>query len=241
MKFYCSVLLALLICSSCSTAEFKSAMDQVMKSDQTNLTSSEVSSGLKEALEKGASYAVQNGSGFGSFLNNAKIKIPFPPEVQDVQKKLNSLGMTKITDQFVATLNHAAENAAGEAKPIFVDAIRSMTLNDAFAILNGPSDAATQYLKKSTTSKLTQKFLPVVKKATDEVSLTQYWTPVISAYNALPFSDSKPNPDLNAYVTERALSGLFTLVAEEEGKIRANPVERTTEILKKVFGAVTSK
>ena len=230
--------LILILLTACSTAELNSAMEQIRKSGAGDtLTSSEISNGLKQALEKGSEYAVKNGSGNGSFLNNAKIKIPFPPEVQNIQNTLNSMGLSSVNDQFVATLNHAAETATTEAKPVFVDAIRAMTIADAVSILNGPTDAATQYLKKTTSSKLRDKFLPIVKNATTKVELTRYWTPVMNAYNALPLSDSKANPDLNAYVTQRTLDGLFTLVAEEEAKIRANPVERTTDLLKKVFGS----
>jgi hypothetical protein len=134
------------------------------------------------------------------------------------------------------TLNRAAEEAAKRAAPIFIDAIKELTIQDAFQILRGPNDAATTYLKRKTTRRLTKAFSPVVGKAIDKVEVTKYWNPLVTQYNRVPFM-KRVNPDLDAYVTERAISGLFTLIAEEEKQIRRNPAARITDILRRVFGS----
>ena len=169
------------------------------------------------------------------FNGNAKIRIPFPQDAIKVKNTLENLGMKSQVEKFETTLNRAAEEAAKEAAPIFVNAIMAMTVSDGFKILQGKNNEATEYLKAKTTAELTAKFRPVVEKAIQKVEVTKYWNPLITKYNSIPGVEKK-NPDLNAYVTERALQGLFKLIEDEELKIRQNPGARVSEILKKVFG-----
>jgi len=204
------------------------------------LTNAEVISGLKEALKIG----IQNGAGKASmldgFMNNAKIKLPFPSEAQVVKDKALELGLSGQVEKFELTMNRAAEEASKTAAPIFVDAITNMSISDGFAILKGSDGAATKFLKDNTTSKLVTAFSPKVEEATSKVQLTKYWNPLTSTYNKTTFLTGKPkvNTDLNGYVTDRAITGLFTLVEEEEGKIRKDPTARVNDILKKVFGSL---
>ena len=203
---------------------------------QASISSSDVIRGLKEALTIGTKNATSIASKINGFYKNPKIKIPFPPDAQKVKTVAEGLGMKSQVEKFVETLNRAAEEAAKEAAPIFINAIKGMTIEDGFKILKGPDDSATQYLKRKTQAPLTAKFKPVVKKATQKVEVTKYWNPIITQYNQVPFV-TKVNPDLDAYVTERALSGLFKLIADEEKKIRKNPAARVTDLLRRVFGA----
>jgi len=144
--------------------------------------------------------------------------------------------MKKQVDEFVLTLNRAAETASKEAAPIFVDAIKNMSIADGFAILKGNNNAATQYLREKTSASLKIKFNPIVKNAISTVEVTKYWNPIISAYNKIPFTE-KQNPDLEDYVTTKAMDGLFLMIQKEEANIRLNPAARVTDILKKVFGS----
>lgn len=199
------------------------------------LTNDEIVAGLKDALTVG----IKNGAALVSkedgFFKNPAIKIPFPPEAQKVEEKARQIGLGGKVDQFVTTLNRAAEEASKDAAPIFVEAIKQMTITDAMNILRGEENAATEYLKKTTTAKLHSTFKPTVKSAIEKVEVTKYWNPIINKYNMLPGVE-KQDPDLDQYVTEKATDGLFVVVAEEEKKIRKDPVARVTEILQKVFG-----
>ena len=201
------------------------------------LSNEEVIRGLKDALTVGTNNSTGIASKVDGFYKNPKLFIPFPPEAKDVKAKMDALGMKPQTDKFVMTLNRAAEEAAKNAAPIFVTAVKGMSIGDGFAILKGGDNAATQYLKNKTTSELKVKFSPVVKAALDKVQITKYWKPIITKYNKLPLV-KKQNPDLTAYVTDRAIAGLFTLIAEEELKIRKDPAARVSEILQKVFGSL---
>jgi len=201
------------------------------------LTNDEVISGLKEALTVG----INKGSGLASktdgFFKNPQIKLPFPPDAQKVKDKAIDLGLQNKVDQFELTLNRAAEEATKEAGPIFIQAIKDMSIGDGFAILKGEDNAATNYLRDKTTSKLVSAFSPKVKEAIDKVQLTKYWTPLTKAYNSANIltGGSDVNTDLNAFVTERAIQGLFQLIEKEEKNIRKDPLARATDILKKVF------
>lgn len=205
-------------------------------SSKRGLTNSEVIRGLKEALEIGSKNAASKASKINGYYKNPRIFIPFPPKANKVKKVAENIGMKKQVDKFVKTLNRAAEEAAKEAAPIFINAIKQMTIKDGFEILRGPNDAATRYLRRKTTAPLTTKFRPVVKRAIGKVQVTKHWNPLATRYNQVPFV--KPvNPDLDAYVTDRALKGLFILIANEEKKIRKNPAARVTELLRRVFGS----
>jgi hypothetical protein len=236
-------LFAALASTSC-TAQFprslKDAADKVKASASSGgLTNADVVSGLKEALSKGAVKSVDMASVTDGFWKNDRLRIPFPPEAEKMKGTLNSLGMSSQVEKFELTMNRAAESAAKEAAPIFLAAVKDMSVGDGFAILKGGEHAATQYLQDKTTAELTTKFRPIVENATKQVALTSYWTPLASAYNkAGMFTGAKAvDPDLDAYVTQKAIDGLFVLIADEELKIRQDPMARTTDLLKRVFGA----
>ncbi|MDC3253092.1 DUF4197 domain-containing protein [Crocinitomicaceae bacterium] len=204
------------------------------------LTEEEVISGLKEALTVGITNAVTTSSITNGFLNNVNIRLPFPEDAIKVREKAISWGMENKVNQFEETLNRAAEEACKEALPIFKNAIVNMSIQDAFGILNGGNGAATNYLKSNTSSQLTNAFLPKVESAIEKVQLTKYWEPIISKYNTLQKFNggTQINSDLNAYVTEKAINGLFFMVEKEENKIRKDPLARVSDILKKVFGSL---
>lgn len=203
------------------------------------LSNEEVIAGLKEALRVGTERAVSSTSAADGFWGNALIRVPFPEEAIKVKSTLTDLGMTQPINDFERTLNKAAEAAAKEAVPVFVDAITGMTIQDGFTILRGGENAATSYLREKTSAALRDRFRPVVEKATRATALTSYWQPLASAYNTatLLTGGKAVNPDLDAYVTEKALAGLFTVLAQEEKRIRQDPVARTTALLQKVFAA----
>lgn len=201
-----------------------------------SLSSEEVSAGLKEALTKGVTTGSDLVSQADGYFKNAEIKIPFPPETQQVDKRLRQMGLGAEVDKFVLSLNRAAEDAAKEAKPIFVSAIKQMTIKDAMSILRGEDDAATQYLNRTTSAQLKERFLPVIRVSLEKVNATKYYSDLVSTYNKVPMVQ-KVNPDLDDYATDKAIAGLFVMIAKEEINIRKNPMARTSELLKKVFGS----
>lgn len=231
-------LIALVIVfSGCTTTQLNQAISDAnkMMGGEKPLTTEEVGSGLREALIKGISTGADQVSQVDGYFRNPQISIPFPPDAKKVEEKLRQIGLGNEVDKFVMTLNRGAEDAAKEAKPIFISAIRSMTIEDAWAILKGNPDAATQYLQRTTSAALREKFKPVIQTSLDKVNATRYYGDLVTRYNNIPFVQ-KVNPDLNEYATDLALQGLFTMIAAEEKKIRENPAERTTELLKRVFG-----
>ena len=197
---------------------------------------SEISDGLKEALKIGAKKATEKISAPNGFFGDALIKVLMPPETKKVESTLRNIGAGDQVDKLILSMNRAAEDASTKALDIFVDAIRNMSIQDAVSILNGGNDAATQYLKRTTSPALTRVFMPVIKQSLDKVNATQYWATVFGTYNQLPTTFKKVNPDLPAYVTERALNGVFVYIAQEEAKIRKDPSAQVTDLLKKVFG-----
>ncbi|HEX8039594.1 MAG TPA: DUF4197 domain-containing protein [Chryseosolibacter sp.] len=233
-------LLGTFILGACTSAQINQAIGDVNKtlngSSSAPLTTGEVVQGLKEALIKGISTGSDLVSQVDGYFKNPEIKIPFPPDVKRVEDRLRQLGLGNEVDKFVMTLNRGAEDAAKEAKPIFIEAIKSMTIEDAWSILKGEQDAATQYLKRTTSGLLKEKFKPVIQTSLDKVSATRYYGDIVTRYNQIPFVQ-KVNPDLDDYATDRAIEGLFLMIAKEEKNIRQNPVARTTEILKRVFGS----
>lgn len=200
-----------------------------------NLTNDEVIKGLREALTVGTNNATSVVSKTDGFFKNPSIKIPFPQDAIRVKNTCENLGMKPQVDKFILTLNRAAEEASKEAAPIFINAIKSMSINDGFTILKGADNAATKYLQDKTNAELKQKFKPIVQNALKKVEITKYWTPLITTYNKTPGAQ-KMNPDLEEYVTLKALEGLFKMVAQEELKIRKDPAARVSDLLKKVFG-----
>ena len=224
-------LLLILFCS-CDT------LNQVAQStvqQYGNPTNLEISNALKQALEQGTGKSSDQLSAVNGFFGNAAVKILFPPEAQKVEKTLRSIGLSKLADNVILSLNRAAEDAAGKAKPIFVSAIKQMTLKDVTNILLGNQDAATQYFKRTTTLQLAASFKPVIKTSLNNVGATKYYSDAASAYNKVPFV-TKVNPDISDYVTQKAIDGLFVEIAREELNIRQNLGARTTPLLQKVFG-----
>ena len=205
-----------------------------------DLTNEEVISGLKEALNVGIKNAVNLSSVTDGFLKNDVIRLPFPPDAIKVREKAINFGLSKQVTTFEETLNRAAEEATKKALPIFIDAIKNMSVSDGFSILKGGDGAATKFLKSQTSNQLVVAFAPVVKEATTKVQLTAYWNPLITKYNtAMTFSGGqKLDPDLDAYITQKAIDGLFYLVENEENKIRKDPLARVSDILVKVFGSL---
>ncbi|MBL4709083.1 MAG: DUF4197 domain-containing protein [Flavobacteriales bacterium] len=200
----------------------------------SNPTNLEIGKGLKEALVKGTTMGVSNLSQSGGYLNNPLFKIPFPKDAAKIESTLRKVGLGGEVDKVVTSLNRAAEDAVTEAKPLFVNAIKQMTFADVKNILFGADTAATAYLKSKTGAQLKSSFQPKIQASLDKVNATKYWTNVVSQYNKIPLV-TKMNPDLNSFVTDMAIKGLFVKIAQEEMSIRENPVERTTDLLKKVF------
>ena len=205
-----------------------------------DLTNEEVISGLKEALNVGIKNAVDLSSVTDGFLKNDVIRLPFPPDAIKVREKAINFGLSKQVTTFEETLNRAAEEATKKALPIFVDAIKNMSVSDGFSILKGGDGAATKFLKSQTSNQLVIAFAPVVKEATTKVQLTAYWNPIITRYNsAMTLSGGqKLDPDLDAYIIQKAIDGLFYLLETEENKIRKDPLARVSDILVKVFGSL---
>lgn len=202
----------------------------------SGLSSADIAEGLKEALTNGISKGSDLVSQVDGYFKNQEIKLPFPPEAKNAETKLRQMGLGSEVDKFILSLNRAAEDAAKEAKPIFVTAIKSMTIQDAASILQGAPDAATQYLKRTTSPQLKEKFKPVIQNSLNKVNATKYYADLIGTYNKIPMVQ-KMNPDLDEYATDEAIEGLFIMIAKEEKNIRSNPAARTSELLKKVFGS----
>jgi len=198
-----------------------------------NLSNQEIIKGLKEALKVGTDSSIFHLSKLDGFFADAAIKILMPPEAKKVESTLRNFGMGQLVDKAILSMNRAAEDAASGVSGIFTDAIMQMSITDGLSILRGGDHAATDYLKKVTSTELMNKMAPVIKTSLDKVNATEYWKDVFSAYNR--FSSSKINTDLTAYVTEKAMDGIFYSVAQEEQKIRKDPMARVTDLLKKVF------
>lgn len=202
----------------------------------STFSNTEAVDALKQALQIGTQNASGRLNAVNGFFGNQLIKILMPPEAKKVESTLRSIGMGKQVDNAILAMNRAAEDAAGKAVPIFVNAITSMSISDGISIVRGGNGAATSYLQRSTTQALTDAFRPVIQNSLSKVDATKYWDDIFTVYNRLPTTRTKVNTDLTAYVTERALSGMFVTIADEENKIRTNPASRVTDLLKKVFG-----
>jgi hypothetical protein len=201
------------------------------------ITTREAAAGLKAALEKSATAAVATLGRTDGFFGNPQVKIPLPESMQRAEKLMRRFGMGRHADELVLALNRAAEAAVPEARQLFVEAVRKMTLQDAKAILQGGDTAGTEYFRRSTESQLRKRFLPIVQKATDNVGLAQHYERYAETGVALGLV-KKEDADLDGYVTQKALDGLFLMVAEEEKKIRKDPLGAGTAIIRKVFGAM---
>ena len=195
----------------------------------------EIGNGLKDALLQGTSKSTDQLSALNGFFGNAEVKILFPPQAKDAEKVLRELGLNKLCDNVILSLNRAAEDAAKQAKPIFANAIRNMSLKDVTNILLGPSDAATQFFKATTTTQLAFSFKPVIQNSLNKVGATKYYGDAAKEYNKIPFVH-KLDPDIANYATQKAIDGLFLEIAKEELNIRKNIGARSTPLLQKVFG-----
>ena len=202
----------------------------------TGITENEAGEGIKEALSKGVVNAVLNLNKTDGFFGSQLYKVLLPPDAKKVESTLRNMGMGAQVDKAVLDINRGAEDAVAFAKPIFLDAIKEMTLTDALNILKGPKDAATSYFKQKTQQKLIEAFTPSVKSSLEKTDATKYYGDIVTTYNKLPTTFNKANPDLTAYVVGKAVDALFDQVAQEEANIRSNPMARTSDILKKVFG-----
>ena len=202
--------LALLVCMACTTAQINQALSDAnkMATSKKPLTSTEVGAGLKEALVNGISKGSDLVSQTDGYFKNPEIKIPFPPDVKKVEDRLRQIGLGAEVDKFVMTINRGAEDAAKEAMPIFIAVIKQMTIDDAFALLKGDPDAATQFLKRTTSAQLKEKFKPIIQTSLNKVSATKYYDDIITRYNKIPLVQ-KVNPDLNDYVTDMAIQGIL--------------------------------
>ncbi len=247
MKLFLLAICTALLFSQCSEKGLQTLSDVLNTTNEvlgdegtSSLTNQDVISGLKEALKVGTDSAVGLASKTDGFYKNPLLFIEFPPEAMKVKNTLTDAGFGSLVEDFEMTLNRSAEEAAKYAAPIFIDAITDMTIQDGFNILNGPDNAATNYLKEKTTNSLRAEFKPVVDEAIKKVNLTKYWQPVISKYNLLTMltGGEQVNPDLEAYVTTNAMDGLFKHIEMEEKQIREDPKARVSAILQKVFGSL---
>jgi hypothetical protein len=220
--------------SACSTQQLGDVLGVALKSD--TLSESDVSAGLREALVNGITKGSDQASRPDGYLKNPLIKIPFPENIQKVEKTLRKVGLDRLVDRFVVSLNRAAEDAAIKAKPIFLSAIKSMTFRDAWGILNGEQHAATEYLRRTTADQLYAAFKPAIEQSLAKVGATRHYGEVVESYNRIPLVKNV-NPDLGDYATNRATDGLFKLIEQEEERIREDPLARTSELLRRVFAA----
>lgn len=229
---------ASLISNAQSFNKYKKAAESkiIQTTANTDLSDEEIALGLKEALIIGVDKGVDQLSKPDGFFKDPEIKIPFPEEVKEVESTLRTTGQGELVDEVIESINRAAEDAVIDAKDIFIAAIKNMTLTDAMGILRGEQDAATRYLEKATRAALVEKFKPTVQVSLNKVGATRHWNSMFSTYNKIPFV-TKVNPDLDDYVTNKAIDGLFIQIAKEELIIRKDPTARVTELLRKVFAS----
>jgi len=232
-KVFVLPLLVLLL--SCTTLQQAAGSFPSTKTTPNAPSQSQVVEGLKQALTIGTQNSTSRLSAVDGFFADAAIKILMPPEAKSVEKTLRTFGLGSLVDKTILSLNRAAEDAAKSATPIFVDAIKQMTITDALGILQGGDFAATNYFKDKTTASLAAAFSPVIAKSLDKTDATKYWNDMFTAYNK--FSTKKVPTDLTAYVTQKAIDGIFYEVGLEEQKIRKDPAARVTDILQQVFGS----
>jgi hypothetical protein len=202
----------------------------------TGITESEAAEGIRQALDQGVGRGISLLHARDGFFGNAAYKILMPPEAQRIESTLRDLGMGSMVDRAILQINRGAEEAVAQARPIFVDALRQMTITDAIGIVRGGSSSATQYFRDKTTAALVTAFTPIIRTTLDQLNATKYYDEVVNIYNGFPTTRQKLNPDLVSYVTGRAVNALFDQIAQEEANIRTNAAARTTDVLKKVFG-----
>lgn len=231
MKKQFLILLSIITFVSC--AELQEVVNQLPQSGGV-LSNTDIASGLRQALDKGIEKQVSKLTLKDGYYKNELVKIILPEELQKVDKALRTVGLGNLADEGIKAMNRAAEDAVKEATPIFVNAVKDITFNDAKSILLGENDAATQYLITKTKTELYNKFNPVINTSFSKVGADQIWSNLITRYNNLPLT-SDVNPDLTDYVTNKALDGVFTMIAVEENEIRNKVSSRTTDLLRRVF------
>lgn len=233
MRKICTFLLLIISLSSCEV------LNQLPSSGSTigGITETEAAEGIKEALAQGLSKAVLKLNTQDGFFKDAFYKILLPPDAKKIENTMRSIGLGSQVDRAILQINRGAEDAAGYAKPIFVEAIKSMTLQDAIGLVKNGDTSATHFFREKATDKLLAAYKPVIQASLDKVSATKYYGDLVNTYNNFPTTVKKINPDLTGFVTAKATDALFDLVAKEEKNIRDNIAARTTEILRKVFGS----
>lgn len=234
-----AIALVLMLSPTESYSQFgklKNAINKASGGTGGSVTENEAGMGIKEALTKGVTSAVLNLNKTDGFFGSDVYKVLLPPDAVKIETTLRKMGMGAQVDKAILSINRGAEDAVAFAKPIFVDAIKEMTITDALNILRGGKDAATQYFKQKTTEKLIAAFTPSVKSSLEKVDATKHYSDIVTTYNKLPTTFNKVNPDLPSFVVGKTVDALFDQVAKEEANIRENPMARTSDILKKVFG-----
>jgi len=230
------LLLLLLSINFLIAADAQSILDKAKNAlSKNNVTEEEAGGGIKEALNNGIKNAVTTLNKPDAFFKSELYKVLLPPEAQKMEKTLRDLGFAKMCDDAIEAINRGAEDAVGYATPIFVDAIKEMTITDALKLVKGEKNAATEYFRAKTSAKLKAAFTPVIDSSLEKTNATKYYGDAVNRYNKVPFV-KKMNPDLADYVADKALFALFDMIAKEEANIRANPLARTSDLLKKVFG-----
>ncbi|TQV88101.1 DUF4197 domain-containing protein [Aliikangiella coralliicola] len=219
--------------TGCKNVDLQQVAD-TLQQYQTPLDEKTVVAGLKQALEVGTNNSVSKTSQIGGFSNNPLIRIAVPKELDKTASTLRKFGLGRYVDKFELQMNRSAESASKEAKQVFLESIAQMTLTDAWNILRGPNDAATQYFRRTTEARLSTKFKPIISSSMNKVGFYQDYKSLLNAYDALPLT-TKPDLNIENYILQSSLDGLFKLVAQEEGKIRQDPAARVTELLQRVF------
>jgi len=234
------IILIATLFTAVSCAELQQVVDNLPQQTGSVLGNADIAAGLREALNLGIDKQVSKLTAKDGFYKNDLVKILLPEELKKVDKGLRDIGLSKLADEGLKILNTAAEDAVGEATPIFVNAVKEITFNDAKNILMGNDNAATQYLKSKTQSALYAKFNPIIKNSFTKVGADKIWTNLINKYNSIPFTKDV-NPNLTDYVTGEALKGVYTMITIEEKEIRTKTANRTTDLLKKVFALQDTK
>jgi hypothetical protein len=237
IRLCCAALFVFFATSSTHTSAQIKLSDLLKKIPNSGVSEKDAGLGVKEALTQGVTKAVLNLHKTDGFYGNDFYKLLLPPDSKRAETTLRKIGLGSQVDKAILAINRGAEDAVGSATPIFTNAIKEMTVTDALSIVRGDKDAATQYFRRKTSQELIAAFSPPVKTSLDKTNATRYYSDIANTYNRLPTSFDKVNPDLTSYVVGKAVDALFDQIAKEEANIRANPVARTTEILKKVFGS----
>lgn len=235
-KVYVLALASMVTFTGCS--ELQNVVNQlpdILNEGSTGLSNDYIASGLREALDKGITEQVTKLTATDGFLKNELVKILLPAELQKVDNTLRKVGLSSLADEGLKILNRAAEDAVGEATPIFVNAVKGITFSDAKNILLGDDGAATSYLNTKTNTALYSKFSPVISNSLEKVGANKVWSTIISKYNAIPLVSNTVNPDLTDYVTQQSLKGVYTMIGVEEKEIRTQVSSRTSDVLRKVF------